>query len=211
MREKRGHVEERQLHLARDHRRDRLSGAALVGHVRELYARGFHQPLHVEVRIASQADRGEVDLAGLLLRRGDQLGDGVGRKARAGDDDVRDLDEFGDADEIARGLDLQLVGEDVLVDGVGRHVAHEQRVAVGRRLGGGFEREVAVGARAIFHQECLAHRLGQPLRDDARDDVGRASGAVGHEDLHRPGGIRFLRGRGRGTQDVKRHAKQQCA
>ncbi len=74
--------------------------------MRELDAGGFHQPLHVEVRIAPQADRGEVDLAGLFLCGGDQLGDRIGREARARHHDVRDLDQLGDAGEIARGLDL---------------------------------------------------------------------------------------------------------
>ncbi len=97
--------------------------------------------------------------------------------------------------------------EDVFVDGVGRHVADEQRIAVGRRLGGGFEREVAVRARAVLDQEGLAERLGEFLRDDARDDVGSAAGTVGHQDLHRPAWVGVLRHRRRDGE----HAKQQCA
>ena len=74
---------------------------------------------------------------------------------------------------------------DVLVDRVGRDVADEQRVAVGRRLRRRLERDVAVRAGPVLDHEALAERLGELLRDDARDDVGGAARAVGHEDPHR--------------------------
>ena len=102
VRQERSHVEERDLHFAADHRRDRLAGAALVGHVRELDARRLHEALHVEVRVAAHADRGVVELARLLLRQRDELGDVVRRKARARHHDVRDLDQLGDAGQVAR-------------------------------------------------------------------------------------------------------------
>ena len=175
--------------------------------MREFDAGRFHQTLHVEVWVASHADRGEVDLAGLFLRRGDQLGDRVGREARARHQDVRNLDQLCDADEVARWLDLQLMRVDGLVDGVGRHVADEQRVAVGRRFGGGLEREVAVRARPVLDEKRLSERFGEALRDDARDDVGGATGAVGHQDSHRLARVGVLRHRRRDAE----HAKQQCA
>ena len=46
--------------------------------------------------------------------------------------------------------------------------------------------DVAGTARAIVDDELLFEPLRQCLRDHARDDIGRDSGGIGHDDAHRP-------------------------
>ncbi len=80
-----------------------------------------------------------------------------------------------------------------LVDAVRAHGAHQQRVAVRRRLGHDVGADVAAGAGAVLHDELLAEGLGQFGRQRARQDVGGAAGGEGHHDAHRLGGPGALR------------------
>src|SRR5439155_1869675 len=137
-----------------------------------------------------------VDPSGILFREGDQLGERVAGKTRRRRDDVRNFDQFRDAHQVTRRLDLQLMRERVFVDGVGGDVADEQGVAVGGRFRNGFQGEVARGARTVFHEDALAQGLGEFGGDDPGDDVGCAARGVGYEDLYRAGRKRVGRLRG---------------
>ena len=57
--------------------------------------------------------------------------------------------------------------------------SHQQRVAVGRRLGDEVGAEVAAGAGLVLDDEGLAEGLAELGRERARQDVGRAAGANG--------------------------------
>jgi hypothetical protein len=65
-------------------------------------------------------------------------------------------------------------------------VSHEDRVSVGRRLGGDIGAYHAAGARTIVDHDLLAPRLRQLLRDHAREDVGGAAGRIRCNDADRP-------------------------
>ena len=74
---------------------------------------------------------------------------------------------------------------------------HQQRVAVGRRLGDGVGADGAGrAAGAVLHDEVLADRLVELLHQDARDAVDRSAGRERHHDGDGARGI-GLRERGR--------------
>ena len=80
-----------------------------------------------------------------------------------------------------------------LVDAVRAHRAHQQRVAVGRRLGHDIGAHVAPRPGAVLHHEGLAESLAQLGRNRARQNVGGAAGRKWHDDfdrLGRPGCLR---------------------
>ena len=58
---------------------------------------------------------------------------------------------------------------------------HQQRVAVGLRLGGGLGADVAARARPVVDDDALAEPLRQRLRDDARRGVDAAARRPGHD------------------------------
>jgi hypothetical protein len=53
-------------------------------------------------------------------------------------------------------------------------------------LGDDRRADVAGAARPVVDDELLFEPLRQRLSDHARDDVGRDSGGIGHDDAHRP-------------------------
>ena len=65
-----------------------------------------------------------------------------------------------------------------------RHHGDRVAVRVGARRNLGADR--AAGARAVVDDELLAELLGQPRRQQARDDVGAAAGRERHDHAHRP-------------------------
>jgi hypothetical protein len=56
------------------------------------------------------------------------------------------------------------------------HALQQQRVAVGRRLGGDVGGDHAAAARAVIDDHLLAPDPGKPLGEKPRDDVGAAAG-----------------------------------
>ena len=64
--------------------------------------------------------------------------------------------------------------------------SHHQRVAVRLRSCDDFGADIARGARPILNDEWLTKPIHQPLTDQARDDVRRATGRNGHDQSHRP-------------------------
>jgi hypothetical protein len=62
---------------------------------------------------------------------------------------------------------------------------HQQRVAIGRRLGDGIGADDAGGtARAIFDDEVLPDRLVELLHQNARDAIDRPARRKRHDDAH---------------------------
>jgi hypothetical protein len=63
---------------------------------------------------------------------------------------------------------------------------HQDRVAVGRRLRRTAAAGIAAGAADILDIELLASLLGQLLRHQTREHVGRAARRERHDHAHRP-------------------------
>jgi hypothetical protein len=89
-----------------------------------------------------------------------------------------------DRHEIAHQL-VRLVRHQGLVDRV-RIAHHQERVAVGRRLGDAIGAEHGTGARLVLDHDRLAERPGEPLAEHARVNVGRSAGGEGHDDPDAP-------------------------
>ena len=85
-----------------------------------------------------------------------------------------------DRHDVAQEIEVELFVERG-VDGVLR-IHQQQRVAVGRRAGDELGRDVAGGAGPGLDDELLAELLRQPLRDQARGDVGRAAGRLADDE-----------------------------
>ena len=111
----------------------------------------------------------------------------------------------GDRREILEGIGLHLLVQ-MRVDG--DHAVGEQRErgAVRRGLRDQIHRDVAVRARAVFHDHGLAEELGEPLSDDPRRDIGRASRRDRHDQLDRPRGV--LRPRSERKQGGERQYRE---
>src|SRR6516162_7772302 len=84
------------------------------------------------------------------------------------------------ADEIVGELVVKHVGDTVSGD------YQKERIAVGGRprdcLGG----DLPLGARSVLDDEWLAETRRQPLTNQAREDVGRATGRKAYQDVYRP-------------------------
>ena len=123
---------------------------------------------------AADAGRRHIDLAGIGLGIGDELGTRLGRKRRIDHHDERRTGDACDRRDVADEIEIEIVVER-RIDGVRRR-GHKKRVAVRRRphdrLGG----EICAGARPVLDDELLAEPLRQPLADQAREDVGQAAG-----------------------------------
>ena len=135
-------------------------------------------------RRAAVAARGHVDLAGIGLGVGDELGNGFGRQRRRHHHEERRVGNARDRREIADEIEAEVAVERG-VEHVGQHRA-EHRVAVGRRARGGFGADVARKSRPVLDHERLAEQVRQPLPDEARHDVGRVAGRKADHDPHRP-------------------------
>ena len=70
------------------------------------------------------------------------------------------------------------------VDRMAAHRAHQQRVAVGSRLGHVLRADLAAGAGLVLDHHALAQIVAQVLGVDARGGVGGAAGREGHDHAH---------------------------
>ena len=97
------------------------------------------------------------------------------------------------------------------VDGVGRHRAHDQRVAVGRRLGHQVGADVAARAGTVLDDDRLAQRAAHLLGQHAGHGVERAAGRVRHHEAQRRWeiGVLGLGGRAEGQRGGQRHGAAQ--
>jgi hypothetical protein len=62
---------------------------------------------------------------------------------------------------------------------------HEKRVAIWTRVNGSLGGDIATGAGTIFDEERPAKPLGQPLIEDACEDIGSTAGRESDNDAHR--------------------------
>ena len=136
------------------------------------------------MRRRADAGRRHVDLARIGLGIGDELRDRFGRKRRHHDHDVGIAADAGDRRDVADEIVIQLVVER-RIDRVGKR-RQQQRLPVGRRLDHRLGGDTAAAADPVLDDERLAEPIGQPLRHQARQNVGRAAGAKADQQAHRP-------------------------
>src|SRR2546423_3641435 len=176
---------------------------AAVGYMDDEELRFALQKLHGEMRGAPAADRSIRELPGMRTRIGDEALEVADIELRHHDQHLRRRSEERDRREIL----VRVVGQ-ILVEMLCRRDrpinAHEQRVAVGRRLGRGLGADVAARAAAVIDDEGLAERLVQPGGERAADDVGSRSWRK--RDDHAYGFRRIgLSGREQRREQEKRH------
>ncbi len=183
LRKDRGLVVHEHHHLPSEERGDRVS-RALERHPQHVDAGDGGEPHRRQVvRAAHGADRRRQP-AGIGLGVGDEVRDGFDVRRRMHGEDVHHPADEEHRDEIL----LQVVARlriDARIDGAGADGALDERVAVGRGLGGARSADVASRARHVLDHDRCPKRLARAVGDDARDHVGGAAGSEGHDELHR--------------------------
>ena len=89
--------------------------------------------------------------------------------------------------EVPDGIVVDLCVEVRVDDQVG--TVDQQRVAVRRRLRRSDRSDIPAGAAKIFDVELRPDLLGQLLRHQTREHIGRTAGSERNDDTHRPHGI----------------------
>jgi hypothetical protein len=164
----------------------------VVGHVRDLNAGPVFQELHCEMKIAADAGRAIVELAGRRLGGGDVVCQRLHRLRCVHHQHVRHRDHLGHRREVAQHVIRQLLGDE-MVDGDGAG-AEQKRVAIGRRADHGVDAEHVAGPAAVLDIELLAQHLAEVQGIHARQRVRGAARCGGHQDFHglvRPGRLRL--------------------
>ena len=134
------------------------------------------EQLAVEVRRASRTGRPHVDLAGIGLGIGDELGNGFRRKRGIDDHHIVGLHRARDRCDVADEIELEIL-IDRRVPRV-RCGSFKQRIAIGTCPHDRFGGEVASGAGAVFDDELLAEPLGDHLPGEPCHDVVDAAGGI---------------------------------
>src|SRR5260221_4727447 len=142
---------------------------------------------HLE-ELAGDMDRGSdtagrhVDFARIGFGISDELGNGLGRNRWVDLHDERHADDARDWRDVAHEIEFEVFIE--------RHVYRvgrsdlQKRVAVRRRPQGRLSRDIAGSTRPVVDYEFLTETLRQPLRHDARNNVGRPAGGKANDDTH---------------------------
>jgi hypothetical protein len=94
------------------------------------------------------------------------------------------------------------------IDDQRRVAAHQQRVAVGRRLGDAIGSDVAAGAGDILDHERRAPDFGKPVGKNASGKIRSRAGCEADHDFHRPVWIAGLRRRRRRREQHKQDGEQ---
>jgi hypothetical protein len=121
----------------------------------------------------TDAGRRHVDLAGIGLRIGDEVGNGLGRNRWVHHHDAGLAANARDRRDVMDEIETEPVVER-RVDHV-RRAGQEKCVTVWWRAHDRFGADIAASTRAVLDNELLAEPLREPLRDQAREDVGRRS------------------------------------
>jgi hypothetical protein len=133
---------------------------------------------HVFEKLAAEVVRGAdpgmsvSELAGLGAGKGDELRKRLGGYGGRNDQEVRCDEHLGDRGKILERIVGQLVIE-ARADHQRRVAAHEERVAVRRRLGDPIGCDVAAGAGDVLDDHRLAPAFGEPVGEETCGDVGR--------------------------------------
>ena len=128
--------------------------------------------------------RGVGQLARVGAGEVDDLPEAVLGQVLAGDEHVGPADHHGHRREITHGIIGEL-GIEPHIEGHVGDAAQQQRIAIGRGLGGDVRAHQGAGARAILHDHRLAEQGLQPIRHHAGHRVETTPGGLGNDDLDR--------------------------
>ena len=178
---------ERHRDMAAEQIGQRRAGA-LVGNMHQRDAGGAGEIFAGDVAGGAGAGRAEIDLAGIGLGVGDQLGDGFGRKRRMHHQRIRRV-----ADQADRRKILARIVADVLVerrpDRERAGIAEHQRVAVGLALRDRLGADGAAGAGPVVDHDLFAEQFAHLVGDAAADDRGAAARRERNHQRDRPARI----------------------
>ena len=157
---------------------------AAIRNMRDLDAEAAQQQLHRDVRQRAVAGRGIVQLAGIGLGVGDEALEVRERRRRMAHQQLGHFRHHGDRHEILLGVERQFRLQR-RVDGVVRR-GEQQRVAVGRGLGGRVGCDHAARAAAVLDHERGLQIVRHPRGDEPRHQIDRAAGRERHDQPDRP-------------------------
>ena len=164
------------------HHRGHAGPAAAIRQMRDVEAaRHGAEQLDRQMLRAALPGRRIAQRAGLGLGELDQFLQRFDRKLRVDDHDVRRRTGEPDRREILDRIVRQL-GIKPRIDAVRRNVGEQQRVAVGRRLGGQFRAEQPAGARTVVDDDLLVDLGADVLRQQPPHCVGRAADRLRDDD-----------------------------
>ena len=169
--------------FAGDHR-EHGGAAAFVRHVLNVGARLQLEQFAGQMLEAADAGGGVIELAGLRLGVGEQFLRRMHRQFRIDGEHIGAGGEDRDRHEILHRVERLLV--EPRIDRM-RDRDDEERVAVGRGLGGEIGADHAAGAGAIVDEDLLAEVLAELVGDDAADDVVAAAGRERDDQADRSG------------------------
>ena len=174
--------------IAGHHRLHRRRAAA-VGDVLELDAGSLAQQFDHQVGLRGRAGGGVVELVGIGLGAGDELGQRLGLHLGIDQEHHRVLRHHDHRCEIALGVigQLHLGGRH---DRVAR-CHHQQRMPVGRRLGDRVGPDDAARRRSIVDNHRLAEGALQMWTKQARHHIVQATRRKRHDQANEAGGIGF--------------------
>ena len=180
------HHGDHEIHLPR-HQIDERGGVAFVRDMHDVHAGHGLEHLRRQVRRRAHTRRGVVHLARARLRQRDQLFHVLRGNRRMDHHHVLDAAHQRHGREILDHVVRQL-GVDARRH---RHraKAHQQQVAVRRRLGDRLGADVAAGAGTIFDDDVLPQQLRHLLRDHAGVVIVGAAGRKSRHEADRLGWI----------------------
>ncbi|MNZ97265.1 hypothetical protein D3C78_1164930 [compost metagenome] len=192
----RQHAVHQHLGLAGDGVLYRLH-SALVGHVHPFRAGDAGQFHAGQMGSAARGRHGEIQV--LLLGQCHQLCQIVRRHRGVHHQHMGRVGQHGRAAQGDGGVEAEL-GVDRRRDRQGAQIAQQPGVAVGRRAGHKFRPQIAVGSGLVLDHDGLLQLLRDQLSDGAGNDVGAASGGIGHDQANRLAGPGVTREHRRGKQ-----------
>ena len=155
------------------------------------------------MRQAADAAGAVVELAGIGLRVGDQLGHRLHRQILLDDDRLHDRADDAHRRQVLHWIVSELLGK--RRDRDGADAADAEGVAIRRRARDVLGPDDAAGAHAAFDNDRFSQRLFDVTGGQAADQVGVAPGAIGHDESDGPARPCILR-----VRPVRRPRHPQC-
>ena len=154
-------------------------------------ARRYHEGGRSDMGGAAIPATAIVNLPGVPLQIVNEFGDILRGNGRMDDADVMHLRKHRDMRDPVDGIILQVLVERG-IDAQRAYMPHANGIAIGRGAGNLGRARRSAGARTIIHNHALAPRGVELLADDARQNIGRATGGEGNDEGDGSGGPGLL-------------------
>ena len=178
---------------------------AAIADQRDIDAGRLHKTLADQEIRGADPGMAEIDLAGILLRVGDEFLQVLGRKILAQRDDTEGFrDDRNGCERFRRERQLRI---DRIGRSTGARIADGDGVAIGLGPRRACQRGRAAGARDILDHDRLSERLAHLFGDRARDHVRGAAGRERHD--HGDGSLGIVLRVGGGRQRQRRQRYRQ--